>query len=312
MPQVTPHDASKPMTVGRSDTSMSTAKPLAAAPADATTEAAAVTETPAPSPELVELAKRTKTQRLAQLKLQNEIQAVEKTKLELAAKQKEYETNYVPRDRIKSDFLNVLAEAGITPEQVQTYFSQNGVSHDLEIRNLKRELAEIKAGRESANKQAEERQTQDYQHALNQIRSDAKALVQSDPNFDTIKELRAEEEVVKLIERVFQEGVQDESGEFKFAKGTVLTVEQAAQHVEDYLVEESLRRASLGKVKAKLAPPAAEAVTGATKQTTLSGTKQATPIKTITNSMVATPTKPLSPSERRARAIAIAEGRLVP
>ena len=204
---------------------------------------------------------------------------------------------------MQNDFLGVLADAGITTEHLQNFFQQQPTATvELKLQQAMKRIEELENGTKTFAKNQEEQAQQNYETAINQIRNDAKVLVNTDPNFELVKEMRAEEEVVNLIRRVFDEGIDG-----VYTPGTVLSVDEAAQQVEEYLFEEATRVANLSKVRQKLVASApAEA---ATKQTQPPQNKQQS-IKTITNSMVATPTKPLSSAERRARAIAIAEGRL--
>lgn len=305
MATVNPYDPKLTTNAGRSDMSMSdtASVPVVEAPIAPPAEV----KEDAMSPRLVELARRTKAQRALQLKLQAQEQAVEKKRMELEQKQREYEQNYIPRDRFKADPLGVFAEMGITPEQLQQFFTQNPTAGvDIKLQQALKRIEELENGSKNVAKSQEEAIAQQYQAALNQIRTDTKLLVASDPAFETIKEMQAEDEVVNLIEKVFNEGAGD-----TYPKGHVLSVTEAAQQVEDYLVEEALRMSKLNKVKQKLAAPTEEAATKQ-EQETNQPTKQAPPLKTLTNSMIASPAKPITAQERRARAIAIAEGRLQP
>ncbi len=74
-------------------------------------------------------------------------------------------------------------------------------------------------------------------------------MVNSDPQFETIKATESVQDVVELIESTFHEGLDDDH-----PKGTVLTVEEAAQIVEDYLADEAEKLARLSKIQKRLAP----------------------------------------------------------
>ena len=307
MPTVSNFDMGAPRQIGTSDATTGTFTPAATPPVgEAPVEAAPAVEAEkkeAMSPKLVELARRAKAQRAAQIKLQQEQQALVAARAEIERKHREYETNYIPKDRLQNDFLGVLADAGITPEQIQNFFQQQPTaSVELKLQQAMKRIEELENGTKTFAKNQEEQAQQNYEAAINQIRNDAKVLVNTDPNFELVKEMRAEEEIVNLIKRVFDEGIPG-----VYTPGTVLSVDDAAAQVEDYLFEEATRVANLSKVKQKLGVSAP--VETSPKQTQPPLNKQQS-IKTITNSMVATPTKPLSAAERRARAIAIAEGRL--
>ena len=330
MPQITPKDHSNTISavtksvaaLGRTDTSKmdSTTQDAAAvaAPVVATDEnvAAASTEESVPAvsaddpnaAKFLELAKRTKAQRALELKLKQEQQSLEAKRAEIEKKQAEYENNYIPKDRLKNDLIGVLTELGYDPSGVVNAIQSGPVSMEMTIRQLQQKIAQLEAGTSTVAKNLEENTTAQYQAAVNNIRTQAKSLVAKDPSFETIKAMGKEEDIVKRIEKVFNEGEFDEEGNEIYAKGTVLDVTEVAQKIEETLLADALRIAQLNKVKQKLAPVVEETAEG-TKQKTATNPKQ-TQIKTLTNTMTASPSKSLSAAERRARAIAIAEGRI--
>ena len=99
------------------------------------------------------------------------------------------------------------------------------------------------------------------------IEADVNLLVDSDPEFETIKATNSSQEVVRLIERVFNE------------EGTILSVEEAAKTVENALLEQTIKQMQrlnqVKKIQSKLAPALV-----AEKLTT-----PAKPGKTLTNAM---------------------------
>lgn len=276
-------------------------------PAEAT---APVTD--AMSPKLVELARKQKAQRQYQLKLQSERQAFERQQQDFQARQKEYETNYVPKDRIRTDLIGVLSEAGLDMQQIMNLVQNPAVSMDLELKALKKEIAELKSYRDESTKAQEQNQGAQYQQAVNQIRLDVKSIVASDPRFETIKELDQTEAVVELIKQTFESGM----GE-KYPKGFVLSNEDAASLVEEQLIEDALKMAGLNKVKLKqtadtqaVAAPQVPNNAGHTvTKITPTSTKTPYSIKTLTNTMQGNAQRNPSWAEKRARAIARLEGR---
>jgi hypothetical protein len=122
---------------------------------------------------------------------------------------------------------------------------------------------------------------------MKQIRNDVNMLVKHDPQFETIKATNSIGDVVELIEKTFNED------------GVLLTVEEAAQQVESYLVDEAIKLARLAKIQQKLAPaPKAEA----SKAT---GTPEKQSMKTLTNSVNSSRTL-----SARERAILAMQGKL--
>lgn len=310
MPQITPTNP-----IGQLDTIKNVAAGQgtvpAAIPAPEGTEAAPVEKTGEDplSPKLVELARRTRAQRQLELKLKAQEQALAQREAEIAKKATDYETNYVPVEKLRNDLLGVLTQAGYNREQLVQALGSPQVGMEVEVRQLREELKALKQMSEQSQKQFQERDSQQYEQALNQIRMDAKALVDSDPSFETIKATNSHEAVAELIKKVFDEGYVDEEKGVNFPKGTILSVEQAAQKVEDYLLEEAIKMANLKKVKEKLSPPVEEIPVETPKVD--SQNKQG--IKTLTNTMSAqSSAKKLSAADRRARAIAMLEGRIPP
>lgn len=206
---------------------------------------------------------------------------------------------YVSKDELKQNAWKTLQELGVTYDQL-TQEALNGPSQETvallnEIKSLREELNTVKSGQEETRKSIAEQQTQAYQQAVAQLSREVKQLVAADPAFEAIAATKAEGEVVKLIERTFAED------------GTLLSVEEAAQMVEDHLAEKYTKLANLKKIQSRLAANAKQA-TPAQKQAAPAATtveKQQIPPKTLSNSMGGQ--RPLSSRER---AILAFEGKL--
>lgn len=252
---------------------------------------------------LVELARRTKAQRQAQIRFQQEQQEFEKKKLELSSRESEYQNNYISKERIKTDPLGVLTELGFDQKTLSQAVNSQPVALEMQLIQMKQKIAELEGKTTQTEERFTQKQANDYENAVNKIRNDVKQLVKSDASFDTIKELAQEETVVSFIKDTFENGYTDKDGT-EFPKGYVFNVNDAAQIIEDKLVEESLRRASLTKVKSKLAPPEPPK-----KNEPINNKNQ---IKTLNNTMTAGASRKLSEAERIQRAIAIASGQLPP
>lgn len=244
-------------------------------PPDNSIEATAPAEAPSEpmSPQFVALAKQSQQIRKAQRDLQA---AKEAWKLEQA--------KYVPIDKLKSETLKTLSEAGITYDSlVESQLNQvapDPQQHLLdEIEALKAKLAGVDEKFVSRDKQA-------YDAAVNQIRNDVKLLVDSDPAYETIKATEQSEDVVELIKRVFD------------AEGNVLPVEEACRMIEDKLVDREFERvqrlSNLSKIKSRMVPPA-EILEEAT-------TLQPQPPKTTTLTNQGSVQRTLTPRERAMRA----------
>ncbi len=162
------------------------------------------------------------------------------------AKEAEYQSKYISKDRLSQDTLNALADAGLTYDQItELMLTQNSPERKAQSEYEKRldaKIAEFEKKQLDSQKANEEQKTQAYQQAIKQIKTDATNLVTSDPNFETIKETNSINDVVELIERTFKQD------------GVLLSVEDAAKQVEEYLVEEAFKLTKLKKIQQRLTP----------------------------------------------------------
>lgn len=202
------------------------------------------------------------------------------------------ESKYISREKLTSDPFGVLTELGMTYDQL-TEAALNGpkpkeVELMNEIKAMREELKILKGETESTKKTFSEQQDSAYKQAVAQIRNEVRVLVDKDPNFETIKETGSSGDVVELIEQTFKED------------GILLTVEEAAQQVEDYLLEEAMKLAKIKKIQQRLMPKAE-----APKAEVKTENKQSQPLKTLTNAVGTS--RQLSARER---AILAMEGKL--
>lgn len=225
-------------------------------------------------------------------------------KEELKKKHLEYETNYIPKSRLTAETMAVLNENGIGYDKL-TEIALNAPSAEAQmIQRLEQKIAQLEAKTEVPLKKMEEQQTAQYEQAVEQIRSEAISLVASNADYETIKETNSAEAVVELIKQTFD------------STGKILSVDEAAKQVEDYLVEEYSKMAGLKKVQAKLSLKSAETVEGATlnpQSKTLipaQTSQNQTQIKTLTNAAMSAPSKALTSREKRERAILAFKGQL--
>ncbi len=127
-----------------------------------------------------------------------------------------------------------------------------------------------------------------------QVRSDAETLISGDTEnvYETLKtKSNAADLITSFIEETYKE------------EGKVLKVEEAATFIENELLEQAIAMAGLKKVQSKLGLVAAPKEEPQKQQ--VNG-KQ--PIKTLTQAMAPQSNKKLSWNDRRARAIAVAQG----
>ena len=199
-------------------------------------------------------------------------------------------------DRLAKDPLGVLAEKGISYDQLTNLLLSQGQGQPTSpeaamIAKLEAKIAQIEEANKQTNTSIEARETQAYNQAVTQIRNDAKSLVTSDPEFETIKATNSINDVVELIELTFKED------------GILLTVEEAAREVENHLVEEAMKITRINKIQRRLSHPAAKAQESKPSQSGSAPKQQQ--MNTLTNSVGTS--KPLT---QRQRAIAAFEGKL--
>jgi hypothetical protein len=200
------------------------------------------------------------------------------------------------RDDIKSRALDILAESGVSYEELtQQIINQQPrdprVSAEMEA--LKAEIKALRDANEKTVKTIEDREKQTYTTAISQLTSEATSLVNSDPEFETIKATGSVKDVIELIEQTLQE------------EGRIMTVEEACRETEEYLLEQLVgysskiqkiqKRLQAGQPKTQVEQPKTQA----------EQTKQPQPMKTLTNA-----TSSSRPLSARERAILAMEGRL--
>lgn len=200
-------------------------------------------------------------------------------------------SEYVPKSRLKEDALTILEEVGVdwdnlTNQAVQRQPTDPRVTNALQkaISRIDQLEQELKTGQ----KTAQEQQQAQYQAALKQIKADAKQLVYTDPEFETVKAMNAVNDVVELIEKTFAED------------GVVMSVEDAAKEVESYLVDEAMKITQIDKIKKRMAASKASELKTDEKKPQ---TEQKQPMKTLTNATSAT-----RKMSARERAVARANG----
>lgn len=252
------------------------AAPTTETTADATAPLAAV-DTAKPSP-LEAFARKERQIRRMQEQLQRDRQAME-------AKQKQYETDYVPKSRLKEDFWTVAQEAGLDYNQLTEQVLAQ--PNDPATKALMAKMHAMEAKMRQADEAKQSEQQKQYDNAKKQLLTQAKMLVDGDPEFETIKTLELYEDVVSRIEAEYHE------------TGIVRDVKEVAMELENELIEDAIKFSQLAKVQARLKPKTEEPLQA--KQTQK-------PTITITNRMESQPAKRSSEQERIQRAIAAFKG----
>jgi len=269
--------------------------PAVTPPAPETTAAAQ----PAVSPQLAAIARREKAVRDAQL-------ALEREREELKVQRSKYETEYIPKTALKSDYMKLLSEAGITYDDiVAKVMNMTPPSpHDEKIAALEAKIAELEGKTTQSVTKLENFQSEQYKAALDNLKTEAVAKVDAaGTDFELVKATNSFDAVVELIRTTFED------------EKRLMPVEEALKLVEDHLLEETMKFAQVSKIKAKLLPPVKEDA-AVPAQTPSAGVQAAKisptqPIKTLTNAASATSsTAGLTAQQRRERAIMAFKGEL--
>lgn len=246
MPIVTPQDRPSPVTNEENyrapkktitaSTGMDLNQSLSGAPQENRQTTPAEETSAAPrevtlSPQLTALARKE-----AKFRQQEQAFKAEQVKLEVdraeIAKMKELKTKLEAKD------YSILEELNVSYEEWTNYLINKGESVKPEVQAIKKLEDEIKSIK-TANEQNVNKQ---YEATVSQYRRDIKNLVESNPEFDSIKSQKAEEHVLQHILDTFNED------------GEILTIEQAAKEVEDAILEDAEAYLKLSKIQAKLKP----------------------------------------------------------
>lgn len=197
--------------------------------------------------------------------------------------------DYISKADLIANPLKIF-EAGITYDQL-TEAILNGPSSSVDPvklrEDIKRELKEELLGEFTTRDQQTETQV------LGEIKRETLALTAEGDDFEAIREEKAHDQVVKLVHKVYKEGWEDKG----FPAGHILDTREAAQIVEDFLIDESFKKSQYKKVQSRLSPQVTEKI-----PVQKPGTKI---MRTLTNRDTASPIM-----DKRARAIAAMQGTL--
>lgn len=248
-------------------------------------------EEPQLSTQYAAMARKEKALRIKQAEFQRERDEFNRQKAIAAAPATPQfdESKYIARDRLKTDTLAVLAEEGVSYDELtQAILNQGQYQQDPQtkatIAKLEARLAKQEEALQKASESAAEQQTAQYKQAVNEIRENATQLVKSDPAFEIIKETGSVNDVVELIEETWKQD------------GILLSVEDAAREVEEYLEKEALKISRIKKLQDRMKPAAAPAK----QQQATQPPKQPQTMKTLTNAVGVS--RPLTAKERAIRA----------
>lgn len=247
-------------------------------------EATASAETDPLSPKLAILAKREKLLRSREA----EIKAKEDA---LKAKEAEYQSSYIPKTRLKDAAYEAFRAGELSYDELtQQMLQQPQAEVDPVIRELKATQEKLLAKIDALENGNKEQQSKEYQQALTQLGHDVKTTLSGNQDYELINSLGMHAKVVDLIRDTFEQ------------EERIMSIEDAAKEIEEYLLEEAMKVTSVGKVKAKLTPQEPVEDKPETKQ---QPNQQQPAMRTLTNQVSAS-----KPMTARERAILAFQGKL--
>lgn len=229
------------------------------------------------SAQYAQLARKEKAMRAEAQRLKAEKAQFDKERQEaLAPKPTIFDPDkHLDRQKFQDDPLGALSDIGLTYDQIVQAQLNAPSPEMLQLQKMLKaqaaEITELKNAQEGVKKTFEEQASNSYKQALNQISQEASKLIHSDPNYETIKATRNTKEVVNLIESTWKE------------EGRLMTVEEACEEVENYLVDEAQKLFQLSKLQKRFKPaevPASNPAKAAADPNT-----QKSKTTTLTNSM---------------------------
>ncbi len=231
------------------------------------------------SPRFAALARQQKELRRQQQELKTKEQ-------ELTTKYSKYDTDYIPKSKIKENALAVLLENGVTYDELTKLVLEQPNADSQAVTKISEKIAKLESSLSEREKRETETAQKTYEQAIKNLTNETKMLVTGNPDYELVEKEEAQDAVVELIRLTFEED------------GEMLTVEEASKRTEAFLLDRLSKITTYNKIKSKLSPPVEEV-----KQPPQ--TKQIPqPIKTLTNAQTTVTSKPQSKRDIRERAIA--------
>lgn len=190
-------------------------------------------------------------------------QAFKEREKTLEAKLADAEQYSQLKAKLGSKDYSEAEKLGLTYEGYTEYLLSKQNSEDpqgKELKSLKDEVDALK-------KRTEEDATKEYEETVAEYKKEIAALISSNPDYSSVKELKREDAVLQLILDSWEED------------GEEVSIEQAAKDIEEALVEDATKMAALPKLKPKVEepvklPPPKPGLKTLTNQVTVSSEKK--------------------------------------
>lgn len=231
-----------------------------------------------PDPRIAELERKEKAIAAQRRELQQERDA-----LLLAKATPKAPEGTMTAEQWKAKFLEDPSVVGMSYQEMADRYLNQPTEESSKISKLEKEIAALRADRQADADNLTRAQKQAFDNAIKQIAADTKSLVARRPqDFEAVaaEGQSGQDAVVDLIKSTYEQ------------ENRLMSIEEAANEVETYLVERALRYAGLNKVKAKTAAVETPANTGVKVEKTPTSTQ------TLTRSMSQASKSQLSRRER--------------
>lgn len=292
MPEIVPIEQMGTITA----TTQSPSAKLAAAPV-----AAVPVAPPKEEPAKTEAPRNIQDTRLAALTKKE--QAIQREKRALQAERRAMEEKYSQvkpweeaASLAKTNKLQAIEKLGITYDDLTNLaLNQNPTSPEelAESRAAALVKKEIDLLRAENQKNQEQQQLLALTNARKQISSESRTLAETSPDFPLVKALKGFDTVTEFVEQTY------------YDTGKLIPVEEATREYESFVRNEVLELA-------KTDPKILEALTSAPKQAVPQAATNTQKPQTLTHKTTVAPpaSKPLTPAEKRQRAIDVFYGRV--
>lgn len=198
--------------------------------------------------------------------------------------------------RLKKDPLNTLKDLGLSYEQLTNLALNDGkLTPEMQMDLLRQEIdqkysSEIEKLKQELEERDKRLEEEKYNEVVNNFKTELTNFVNDSEKYELIRANDASDLVYDVIEQHYGE------------TGRILSKEEAADAVEEYLEEELEKLLKVGKVKNKLTPQEAAQQAASPKPTM---TQKAPTLSNAHSAAASKPSRPLTREESVARAASL-------
>lgn len=183
-----------------------------------------------PDPKIEQFARRER-QLFKQMK---ELKAREEA---ITAKEREYQSNYVPKSRLQEDPLAALNELGFDYQKLTEMQLQNPNANDPTIRALMSKLQKMEERFQQQEQQRSTWEEQQVEQGKKQMLMDAQSFTKGKDDFELVDKWGAHDLVVAEIDKEYEKS------------DIIISMEEASKRVETHLLTETIKALEFNKIK---------------------------------------------------------------